>query len=97
MSDTHVSDLLPGYTLDCLETEEAMHVAQHLTACAQCREELASFRTVVEHLALAVPDVLPPSGLKHKILRAIQPEIRSQSASSPLRRWRRRIQNFFKE
>ena len=95
MNDTHVSDLLPGYSLDCLETQEAMHVAQHLTTCAQCREELASFRTVVGHLALAVPDVTPSAGLKQKILRAIQPEIRPQSTHSPLRTWWRLIQNFF--
>ncbi len=95
MNDTHVSDLLPGYSLDCLETEAAMRVAHHLTACAQCREELAAFRAVVEHLALAVPDVKPPDGLKHKVLRAIQSEIRPQFAPLPLRGWWRRLQNFF--
>ncbi len=87
MSDKHVFDSLPAYALDCLETEDAMHVTQHLITCAQCRDELLSFRTVVEHLALAVPEHIPPSALKTQILQAVQPEIRSQPARSLLRQW----------
>jgi anti-sigma-K factor RskA len=86
--ETHVTELLPGYALDCLEAEEALMVASHLTKCAQCREELASYRAVTGQLAMAVPDMQPPDTLKATILRAIQPEIHSQSAKSSFReRW----------
>jgi len=93
--ETHVTELLPGYALDCLETEEAVTVARHLAGCAQCREELAVYRTVTGQLTMAVPEVAPPAHLKTKILRAIQPEIRSQPAKSTLREWWQGFISFF--
>jgi len=92
----HVTEFLPGYALDCLEAEEAVMVAEHLATCQQCREELETFHTIIDQLALAMPEVQPPADLKHRILREIQPEIHHVSKKSCLSQWRQRLFLFFR-
>lgn len=92
--ETHVTELLPGYALNCLEAEDVVMVAGHLTGCQQCRQELEAYRTVTDQLVMAVPEVSPPPGLKAKILRVIQPEIHSQPVNSSLREWWQRVMTF---
>jgi anti-sigma-K factor RskA len=66
-----IRDLLPGYALDCLETEEEKTVREHLASCESCRETLASFRDVSDRLSLAVPMAEPPKSLEGRIMRRI--------------------------
>jgi anti-sigma-K factor RskA len=72
-ADIHVSELLPAYALDCLDEEESVLVSDHLAVCADCRIELRSYQTVIDRLALAVPDVDPPANLKRRLMDRIQP------------------------
>jgi anti-sigma-K factor RskA len=67
---THMyyEDLLPAYALGSLETDEDLLVAEHLSQCADCRVELAAYRSVVAELPLAITEVDPPKDLKAKIM-----------------------------
>lgn len=71
--NAHVIDLLPAYTLDCLDEEDLVRVAEHLAQCADCRAELRSYQTVAAQLALATPDVAPPDDLKARLMDRIEP------------------------
>ena len=68
----HVTDLLPGYALGCLDDDELLQVARHLPQCASCREELSSYLTVVDQLPLSVPLQTPHPTLKANILRRVE-------------------------
>ena len=48
-------DLLPEYAHCVLGADDAARVAEHLAACAMCRDELALLRRVQDGLALGVP------------------------------------------
>ena len=67
-SQDHISKLIPAYALDCLDPEDKRIAETHLAACAECRAELAEYRTIVVDLSLAVPEVAPPAGLKQQII-----------------------------
>jgi anti-sigma-K factor RskA len=90
----HVTEFLPGYVLHCLEAEESVMVAEHLTDCQQCREECEAFQTLTDQLALAVPEVQPSPDLKTRILRTIQPEKRSVPTRSFFQECRQRLSAF---
>ncbi len=67
-SQVHISELIPAYALDCLDPEDKQIAETHLATCAECRAELAAYRTIVADLALGVPELEPPAGLKQQIL-----------------------------
>jgi anti-sigma-K factor RskA len=69
-----IAELLPGYALDCLDTEELTAVSEHLAGCAECRTELNAYRSMVGQLALASPDVAPPPDLKRRLLNRVHPQ-----------------------
>lgn len=72
MSDeTTIRDLIPGYALGCLDPEDERAVSAHLPGCPACREELESFVHVADRLSTTVPAAEPPTGLEHRILRAL--------------------------
>jgi anti-sigma-K factor RskA len=89
MSDQeHVVKLIPAYALDCLDEQEALQVASHLALCASCREELTAYEAVVDQLALAVPAVEPPAGLKRRLMGQIEPSSdSSETAVAQKRPW----------
>ncbi len=91
MENTHVSDLLAGYTLRCLEADETMQVVTHLAGCSQCRDESEAFQTLVDQLALAVPDVQPSPELKERILRKVQSEAPPKKENVKSESWRRQL------
>jgi anti-sigma-K factor RskA len=93
--DAHVTELLPGYALNCLDAEEAAMVAEHLIVCEQCREEFEAFQTVTDQLALAVPEIQPSPKLKTRILKNIQSEKHSIQKRAFLRDWWQRFSAFF--
>jgi anti-sigma-K factor RskA len=89
-TNIHVFDLLPAYTLDCLDEEELVRVSEHLAVCAECRAELRSYQAVTDQLALAVPHAVPPTRLKRRLMDRIQPSHPtrdSQPGSSWWQRW----------
>ena len=67
-SQGHISELIPAYALDCLDPEDKRFAETHLATCAECQAELAAYRTIVADLALVVPELEPPAGLKQQIL-----------------------------
>lgn len=85
-TDIHVFDLLPAYTLDCLDEEELVRVSEHLAVCAECRAELRSYQAVIDQLALAVPQTVPPTRLKRQLMDRIQPS-HLTSSSQPGSSW----------
>ena len=82
----HVSDLLPGYALGCLDPADETRVSDHLATCASCRTELQSFQVVTDQLGLAVPDVPPPDRLKRELIARIQPP-QPTARGEPRRSW----------
>lgn len=85
MSDHHaIQELLPGYALGCLDTEEEKAVREHLEGCESCREMLASFRDVSDRLSLSVPMAEPPKALESRIMRRIDNTLVGRRLSS---RW----------
>lgn len=73
MSTEHVSDLLAGYALGCLDEAELLQVAGHLPDCAICRQELAAYREAVGDLSSIISLCDPPQNLREKILCQITP------------------------
>lgn len=65
----HVFDLLPAYSLGCLDEEESMLVLRHLESCKVCQGELESYQSVTDRLGFAAHGGTPPPELKQKILK----------------------------
>jgi anti-sigma-K factor RskA len=82
MSQDHVSDLLPGYALGCLDDEELLHVTRHLSLCSACRVELAGYQQTAERLAMAGPAFNPAPELKQKVLARVR---RASKQQAPVR------------
>lgn len=80
-TENHYIELLPAYTLDCLDEEDIILASEHLSACDGCQAELRAYQAVVDDLALAVPDAEPPSDLKRRLMDRVQP-VPAQSPTS---------------
>jgi anti-sigma factor RsiW len=50
-NENHVFDLIPAYTLGCLDGEESQVVAAHLAICAECQAAVLSYQEVVGQMA----------------------------------------------
>jgi hypothetical protein len=72
MCTNPVIELLPGYTLDCLDEVEQNFVSEHLDVCAGCRTEAHAYRAVIAQLAFTAPEADPPPNLKRRLLNRIQ-------------------------
>lgn len=72
MSREHnaLRDLLAAAALGAATPAEALRVDAHARECAVCQEELDAFRATSEALALSVPQVNPPPGLRERVLTA---------------------------
>ena len=66
--EEHVSELIPGYALEILDSSEEQMVSEHLQACARCQDELRAYRQVMDDLPLAMAEVEPPTQIKEKIM-----------------------------
>ncbi len=86
MKDPHedIEELLAGYALRSLDGEDARAaerlLAEHVPACARCRDSLAEFQQVAGELNLVAPPAEPP----HLLLARLRKEIRQRRA--PIRR-----------
>jgi anti-sigma-K factor RskA len=80
--DIHIIDLLPAYSLGCLDEDESTLVSEHLAICPACRTVAASYQRVSDQLGLAAPDCTPPADLKPRIMEHIErtrPETTAQT------------------
>jgi anti-sigma-K factor RskA len=68
MSDIHA--LSGAYAVEALDDTERAEFEQHLTVCAECRAEVASFRETTALLA-AAEDETPPASLRRGVLAGI--------------------------
>jgi anti-sigma-K factor RskA len=69
--DSHVSDLLPGYCLGCLDPDEAARVQRHTADCPSCREELAAMDAVAGRVAVSLPGAEPSRDLEDSLMARI--------------------------
>jgi len=63
LSCDEYADLLADYVLHALEPDAISGVMEHLSTCARCQAQLATYDAVLEHLAQAVPQHEPPADL----------------------------------
>lgn len=82
LNEAHVLDLIPEYTLGCLEAGEARQVEDHLAECTACRQELAQYQHVADNLLLAVPARSPSPMLKGRLMARID-QLAAQRAPQP--------------
>jgi anti-sigma factor RsiW len=69
-----IHELTAGYALDALDAEERNAYEAHLPGCAHCQEELASFWTTTEALAVATSGPEPSPALRERILADVRAE-----------------------
>jgi anti-sigma factor RsiW len=63
-----------AYVLCALEEAEARAFGEHLATCPVCREELAQLQSVADALAVGVPRVSAPQGLRARIMATVYAE-----------------------
>lgn len=85
--EEHVSDLLPGYALACLDEAEVAQVKEHLAACTACRAELRTYQALADQLPLAAPQVEPPGRVKAAVMDRIQAQTRPATRPQPFPSW----------
>jgi anti-sigma-K factor RskA len=86
--DIHVTELLPGYALGCLDEADAILVAEHLAVCDDCRAEVIAYQAVVDEMALAAPSAEPPPGLKLRLMDRARPSRPVEFAQPQTSWWR---------
>jgi anti-sigma factor RsiW len=69
-----IHELTAGYALDALDSEERSAYEAHLPACEHCQQELASFWTTTEALAVAASGPEPSPALRERILADVRAE-----------------------
>jgi anti-sigma factor RsiW len=69
-----IHELTAGYALDALDPDERSAYEAHLAQCEHCRQELASFWTTTEALAVAASGPAPSPALRDRILVDVRAE-----------------------
>jgi anti-sigma-K factor RskA len=87
--ETGIHELTAGYALDALDAEERRTYEAHLPDCERCREELASFWSVTEALAVAASGPSPGDDLRARILTGARAEPQVVVPFEPRRRGQR--------
>ena len=72
MNDLHVLEFIPAYALGSLEDDEARLVAEHLAGCYLCRKELETYQDLADQLLWGLPEVMPPTELKPRLMERVQ-------------------------
>ena len=88
-----IQGLLAAYALDALDSDELALVQAHLSSCAACRRELASYLRVTDAMALraaegSAPPSPPPSVLEQRIIREAS-LVKARTSLGRARRWNR--------
>jgi Anti-sigma-K factor rskA/Putative zinc-finger len=86
--ETGIHELTAGYALDALDPEERSAYEAHLAGCEQCQDELESFWTTTEALAVAASGPAPSTALRDRILADVRAE---PQVVVPLEARRRRL------
>ena len=71
-AELHVDDLIPGFALGILEDTEMLQVARHVASCVLCRDELGRYARLVDGLAEAAPEAMPPEGLWERVAARVE-------------------------
>ena len=66
--ETGIHELTAGYALDALDSDERSAYEAHLASCEHCQQELESFWTTTEALAVAATGPVPSPALRERIL-----------------------------
>jgi anti-sigma-K factor RskA len=74
-----VSALLGEYALGQLSTQERRDVEEHVRDCSECASELRDLTAVMHGLARAPEAVVPPLGLKQRVLGTLAQEPRAHA------------------
>lgn len=74
MERDDIHELSAPYALDALDAAEAQAFEEHLRRCAECRDEVALFRSTAADLAHDAPAVAPPTELRERILATARAE-----------------------
>ncbi|HYM69119.1 MAG TPA: anti-sigma factor [bacterium] len=82
MTHEEAREFVAAYALDALAPDEVLAFEAHLTACEQCRQDLAELRNVAAELATGPSQVAPPEALRAQILSAVRP-----ASARPAARW----------
>ncbi len=69
---TDFEELSGAYVLNAITPEEQQEADAHLAECSHCRNLVRELRTAIDYLPLSVPQVVPSSALKKRVLTAIQ-------------------------
>ena len=72
MDHTLIQQLAAGAALDDLDGAERGELDRHLAGCTPCARLAVDLESVVADLALAVPDLRPPSSLRTDIMAALR-------------------------
>jgi anti-sigma-K factor RskA len=75
-------DLIAPVALGAADPSEVARVEAHAAGCAVCREELAELRAGADVLAVAVPQVDPPDGLKRSLIETVRAEAPARQAAA---------------
>jgi len=90
-SDGHRRDqaeLVVLYALQALPPDEVTVVGAHISACAECRQELETLRPIVDAFVAWPTDVLrPPASLWDRLAQRIAAETGGEPVLPPPRRW----------
>ena len=70
-TNDHPQDSIPAFVLGTLDTDEALLVSAHVTACPGCRTEAEAFQAVLSALPYAAAPRQPPPHVKQQLLARI--------------------------
>ncbi|MEI2700790.1 MAG: anti-sigma factor [Baekduia sp.] len=74
---------IPALVLGALSGEERSALDAHLSACADCRRDLAELREDASALPLSVPQHRPPPELKKRLMATVSAEAELLRAAGP--------------
>lgn len=83
MNSLHVTDQLPGYVLETLDSNERRETANHLSLCPSCRQDLARYQDSMDLLAEAIPMQETSSDLRSKVLMRVHEAARRRQNPLP--------------
>ena len=91
MSAEHeaVRDLIAAVALDAATPEEVSRVERHAAGCVVCGDELDSLRRTAGMIALSVPQLEPPPGLRGRVMGEVAADRRATAKAAPAGRPRR--------
>ncbi len=68
MKDDHPTEIIPAFSLGCLDPEERERVELHLAGCEKCSSELSAYQSVAGKLAYGAVPATPSTGLKKRLM-----------------------------